>query len=61
MSKSDPFGYYPLRYEGKVLMVLPLMGNQMTSMRLLLDYAGDEVVTLYRQGPNPPGVKPVEQ
>ena len=61
MSKSDPFGYYPLRYEGKVLMVLPLMGNKMTSVKLLLDYAGDEVVTLYRQGPNPPEVKPVEQ
>ena len=50
---SDPFGYYPLRYEGQVLMVLPLMGNEVTSMQLLLDYAGDKVLMLHRQGPNP--------
>ena len=61
MSKSDPFGYYPLRYDGKVLMVLPLLGNQMVRMELLLDYAGDEIVTLYREGPNPAGVKPVKE
>ena len=54
---SDPFGYYPLRYDGKVFMVLPLVGNGVTSMELLLDYAGDERVTLFRQAPNPENVK----
>ena len=29
------------------------MGNEVTSMHLLLDYAGDKVLMLHRQGPNP--------
>ncbi len=60
MSKSDPFGYYPLRYDGKVLMVLPLMSDKVARMEILLDYAGNETVTIYRKGPNPVEVKPVE-
>ena len=60
MSSSDPFGYYPLRYDGRVLMVLPLMSNKVTRMELLLDYAGDEKVTLHREAPNPDGVKNVK-
>ena len=55
-TSSDPIGYYPLRYQGQVLMVLPLMGDEISGMELLLDYAGDERVTLYRNGNNP-GVK----
>ena len=54
---SDPFGYYPLRINGKVIMVLPLMGDGIASMELLLDYAGDERVTLFRQAPNPENIK----
>ena len=57
MGSSDPFGYYPLRYEGKVVMVLPLMDNHVDSLLLLLDYAGNETLTLYRKAPNPEGVK----
>lgn len=56
---SDPIGYYPLRYKGQVLMVLPLVSDAISSMELLLDYAGDERVMLFRQAPNPSGVKPV--
>lgn len=57
MSSSDPFGYYPLRYDDKVVMILPLMDNRVDSMLLLLDYAGDETMTLYRVAPNPVTVK----
>ncbi len=57
--KSDPFGYYPLRYDGRVLMVLPLLDNNVSSALLLLDYAGDELLTLYRLSPNPTAVKTV--
>ena len=57
MSSSDPFGYYPLRYDDKVVMILPLMNNRVDSMLLLLDYAGDETMTLYRVAPNPVTVK----
>ena len=60
-TSSDPFGYYPLRFDGKAVMVLPLVGNGITSMELLLDYAGDERVTLFRQAPNPEGVKTSEE
>ena len=56
-TSSDPFGYYPLRYDGKVVMVLPLMDNDVSSMMLLLDYAGDELLMLYREAPNPSSVK----
>ena len=54
---SDPFGYYPVRYEGQVLMVLPLFDNKVTSARLALDYDGEDIVMLYRLSPNPDGVK----
>lgn len=60
-TSSDPFGYYPLRVDGKVVMVLPLAGNGITSMELLLDYAGDQRVTLFRQAPNPKKVKDPEE
>jgi hypothetical protein len=55
--KSDPFGYYPLRYDGRVFMVLPLLDNNVSSALLLLDYAGDELLTLYRLSPNPTAVE----
>ena len=61
MSKSDPFGYYPLRYQGRVLMVLPLMDDKISTMEVLLDYAGDYRLMLYRKGPNPDGVKKIEK
>ena len=61
MSKSDPFGYYPLRYQGRVLMVLPLMDDKISSMEVLLDYAGDYRLMLYRKGANPDGVKKIEK
>ena len=54
---SDPIGYYPLRYDGKVIMILPLVGNGVSSMELLLDYAGDDRIMLIRQAPNPESVK----
>lgn len=54
---SDPFGYYPLRVDGKTMMVLPLVDNGISSMELLLDYAGDERLTLFRQAPNPETVQ----
>ena len=38
-------------------MVLPLMDNDVSSMMLLLDYAGEELLMLYREAPNPPSVK----
>ena len=57
---SDPIGYYPLRYKGQVLMVLPLVSDGVSSMELLLDYAGDQRVTLYRKDDNPTGVKPMK-
>lgn len=60
-TSSDPFGYYPLRYEGQVLMVLPLVKDEVTSMLLLLDYAGNELLMLHRQGPNPVSVKDINQ
>ena len=56
-STNDPFGYYPLRYDGKVLMVLPLMNDNVLQMLLLLDYAGENLLNLYREGPNPAAVK----
>ena len=59
-SSSDPFGYYPLRFDGQVLMVLPLMDNKVTRMEILLDYAGEEIVNLYREAPNPDDVKTVD-
>jgi hypothetical protein len=57
----DPFGYYPLRYQGRVLMVLPLMDDKISTMEVLLDYAGDYRLMLYRKGPNPDGVKKIEK
>ena len=54
---SDPFGYYPLRYNGQVLMVLPLLSDKVTSARLALDYDGEDIVMLYRLSPNPTTVK----
>jgi hypothetical protein len=60
-TSSDPFGYYPLRYEGQVLMVLPLVKDEVTSMLLLLDYAGNELLMLHRQGSNPVSVKDINQ
>ena len=54
---TDPFGYYPLRYRGQALMVLPLLGNEVSRAELLLDYAGDERLMLTRVAPNPPEVK----
>lgn len=60
ISSWDPFGYYPLRYDGQVVMVLPLMSNDVDSMLLMLDYAGDETLTLYRKAANPDSVKPKE-
>jgi len=59
-SSSDAFGYYPLRYDGKVLMVLPLMSDKVSRMELLLDYEGEERVNIYRKGNNPAEVKPIE-
>ena len=52
MTNGNPIGYYPLRYEGQVMMVLPLVSNRVDSMLLLLDYAGNETLTLYRDGLN---------
>ena len=60
-SDSDPFGYYPLRYGDKVVMVLPLLDDEVSRAELLLDYAGDERLTLYRQAPNPADVKQEEK
>ena len=57
---SDAFGYYPLRYDGKVLMVLPLVSDKVSRMELLLDYEGEEIVTIYRKENNPVNVKPIE-
>jgi hypothetical protein len=57
---SDPIGYYPLRYAGRVMMVLPLVGNEVSRMELLLDYAGDDRIMLYREAPNPLQVKKPE-
>ena len=54
---SDPFCYYPLLYQGEVLMVLPVFDNAVSSALLLLDYAGENLLTLQRQAPNPPEVK----
>ena len=56
-SQANPIGYYPLRYEGQVLLVIPLVSNDVTRMELLLDYAGDERLHLDRLAANPPGVK----
>ena len=58
---SDPIGYYPLRYAGQVMMVLPLMGDKISRVELLLDYAGDDRIMLYREGPNPAQVKKPKQ
>ena len=59
--KSDPFGYYPLRYEGRVVMILPLLGDGVSSARMALNYAGDELLMLYRVAPNPAEVKPTKR
>lgn len=56
-SASDPFGYYPLRYRDQVVMVLPLFDDAVSSALLLLDYAGENLLTLQRVAPNPPEVK----
>ena len=58
---SDPFGYYPLRYENQVVMVLPLFSDAISSALVLLDYAGENLLTLRREGPNPPEVKKPEK
>jgi hypothetical protein len=50
-----------LRYQGRVLMVLPLMDDKISTMEMLLDYAGDYRLMLYRKGPNPDGVKKIEK
>lgn len=60
-SATDPFGYYPLRYGDKVVMVLPLWGDEVSRAELLLDYAGDERLMLYREAPNPASVKHDEE
>lgn len=54
---SDTFGYYPLRYQGQVVMVLPVFDNAVSSALLLLDYAGENLLTLHRDAPNPSQVK----
>lgn len=56
-SASDPFGYYPLRYRDQVVMVLPLFDDAVSSALLLLDYAGENLLTLQRVAPNPPEVR----
>ena len=59
-TSSDAIGYYPLRYNGKVLMVLPLVSDKVSRLEILLDYEGEEMVNIYRKGSNPAGVKAIE-
>ncbi len=57
------FCYYPLRYQGQVLYVLPIMDDNDTCVLVLLDLFGANEMRLRRTAPNPAGVfkKPSQQ
>ena len=51
---GEPFGYYPLRYQGKVMLVLPLPSDRDSCLVLPLHYRDGSQMLLYRTAPNPP-------
>ena len=53
-SSGNPFGYYPLRYQGKVLLVLPLPENRDSCLVVPMHYRDENEMRLYRTAPNPP-------
>ena len=50
------FCYYPLRYQDKVLYVLPPISDNDSCVLVLLDLFGSDELRLFRTAPNPPGI-----
>lgn len=50
------FCYYPLRYQDKVLYVLPPMGDNDSCVLVLLNLFGTDELRLLRTAPNPQGI-----
>ena len=55
---GDPFGYYPLRYQNEVLIVMPLAADRDSCLVVPLHYREDREMRLYRTAPNPPELNP---
>lgn len=53
-SGGDPFGYYPLRYRGQVMLVLPLPSDRDSCLVVPMHYRDENKMHIYRTAPNPP-------
>ena len=54
---GDPFGYYPLSYQDKILIVMPLAADKDSCLVVPLHYRDDREMRLFRTGPNPQTLK----
>lgn len=59
MGNMANVGFYPLRYSGRVMFVLPLLDDCDTCLSLSLDHRGQEMLRLIRTAPNPAEIKPM--
>ena len=50
------FCFYPLRYQDKVLYVMPVMGDNDSCVLVVLNLPGTDELRLLRTAPNPPGI-----
>ena len=56
LTDGNPFGYYPLRFQGQVMFVMPQSANSDSCLVIPIGYDGEEV-RIYRTAPNPPQLK----
>ena len=54
---GDPFGYYPLRYQDKVYIVMPLAADKDSCLVVPLHYREEREMRLFRTAPNPQTLK----
>ena len=51
------FCFYPLRYQEKVLYVMPVMSDNDSCVLVVLNLPGTDELRLFRTAPNPPSIK----
>ncbi len=56
LSSGNPFGYYPLRYQGQVMLLMPLPNDRDSCLVVPMHYRDDNEMRLYRTAPNPPSL-----
>ncbi len=55
-SSGNPFGYYPLRYHGKVMLILPLPNDRDSCLVVPMHYREENEMRLIRTAPNPQSI-----